>query len=929
MWMDRFRIAHLNVRSLTAHMDDFRNLVLDGDYDIIGITETWLSGSVADNLLFIDGYQMERCDRLSRGGGVALYIKNNIKYVKLSSGIQIEQLWIKFELSGDIFSIGIVYKPPTTNYSDFFVNLETTLSDIIPSVNHAFCLGDFNVNLLNINSAETAFVCDFLEGLGLHQIVDVPTRVTDSSVSLIDFILCTSTDNILDKGVVPVDFSDHSLVFCVVNTNIIKPEVQYKTIRNFKYLNYNQFQSDLRSIPWNNIYFMDDIDEKISFISDTITTLLNIHAPFVTYRLTKKYAPWFTDGLRAIKKDRDKALTKFKRTKSQADGDNYRILRNMLTSAVRREKKNYYVTSSNSKNSKQIWSDLRLLDIKPSKGNSIPEDLADVELINNNFINSIPKLKVHSDTVRFYMTNKITDANFKFHTVSENQVFDILTKVRSTATGSDGLNIKSINLCIPFLLPYLTHIINYCLERNVFPSAWKRALVVPIPKVARVESLQQLRPISILPTMSKILESLMHAQLSNYLISNKIIPATQSGFRKGHGCSTALLAVLDDIINNVDKGKLTILALLDFSKAFDTLCHEIMCAIFHYVGLSEDAAILLKNYLTDREQAVRYGSEVSGFLGLRSGVPQGSILGPLLFILYTSSFRSAFLSCLSHYYADDTQVYLSFLPEESSQAISAINFDLSSFTTMSKNHNLILNSDKSIVVIFGKKTDRERFNETHSHSIVINNNPLQIKQSARNLGLIMDNEFRFSEHVSKRLQIAYMNLKLIFQHRRVLNKQLKTALCEAFVLSQLTFCDTVYGPCISSLVAGRIQKLQNSCVRLIFGIRKYDHISHAFVENGWLKMDQRRYLHTVCLYHKILDEKSPPYLYNRIRFRTDVHNVNLRFKGKLTIPAHHKALFERSFSYRIAKDLNDFPDSIICLSQGRFRKFVRTKLLIS
>lgn len=186
----------------------------------------------------------------------------------------------------------------------------------------------------------------------------------------------------------------------------------------------------------------------------------------------------------------------------------------------------------------------------------------------------------------------------------------------------------------------------------------------------------------------------------------------------------------------------------------------------------------------------------------------------------------------------------------------------------------------------------------------------------------MDQNLRFQEHINACLQKAYLNLKLLFQHRHVLNRNIKTMLCEALVLSHLNFCDVLYGPCITKRIANSIQKLQNSCIRLIFGIRKYDHISQAYKHSGWLLMNERRHLHLLCLFHKILINKSPPYLYEKIRFRTDIHNINIRFKGKLTIPSHNTTLYERSFSYLIAKYLNDFSENINRMSSATFKRIV-------
>lgn len=326
-----------------------------------------------------------------------------------------------------------------------------------------------------------------------------------------------------------------------------------------------------------------------------------------------------------------------------------------------------------------------------------------------------------NETKLFYEINVKSSVNshLTFVSIDEIEVLKIISGIKSNATGADGINILTLNLCIPYLLPYITHIINFCLMNSVFPTSWKKAHVIPIPKISNPQNFNDLRPISILPTLSKVLEKAIENQMLEHLNKNNIIQATQSGFRSGHSCTTALLKITDDVLEAFDKGKLTLLILLDYSKAFDTLNHNILNAVLHFIGFNESSLNLLSDYLTNRSQAVKYESNISNYLCLDKGVPQGSILGPLLFSIYTSNFPTAFASCSQHYYADDTQLYFSFSLEESVQAISALNYDLINLGVFSRNHCLKLNSSKTKAIIFGKKVLRENFLVNFSKGIKI------------------------------------------------------------------------------------------------------------------------------------------------------------------------------------------------------------------
>lgn len=918
----KLKCAHLNVRSLVSHFEYVKNAILLHDIDIMAMTETWLDDSISNNLLHIQGYNIHRVDRLSRGGGVGVYVKTNIKYDVFTTNKHIEQIWMKINVNWVNIAFGVIYNPSRNNYVNFLNDFETTLSTIIPLYDDIICTGDFNIDLLDYNSKFTELMHNTFEGLGLTQIVNQPTRITETSATLLDYVLSSKEElvSVLAVKHIP-DVSDHELVIFTVNYKFEVPGVKYVNSRDFKNLNYDRFDADLRSIPWNIIYELDNIDSKIDFLNDTITTLLDIHAPFKTYRLTKPYAPWLTDVIKIMIIDRDRALKKYRITNNPRHWKNYKQLRNMVTVAIKREKKAYYATKLKNKSSKEIWSTLKNILNTNKKDTILPDNINNVDMCNNYFINAVPNLIPDNETIKFYENNLKPNVNslLTFKLITEIDTLKIIAGIKSKATGADNINILTLHICLPFLAPYITHIINYCLQNSIFPTCWKKAQVIPVPKISNPSSFNDLRPISILPALSKVLEKAIESQVKKHLNKNNIIQPTQSGFRSGHSCTTALLKITDDVIESYDRGKLTILILLDYSKAFDTINHILLKSMLKYIGLSDSALNLLYNYITDRSQAVKYQGNISRFLSVNKGVPQGSILGPLLFSIYTSDFPSTFISCLQHYYADDTQLYMSFNVEESIQAMSALNYDLHNMVTYSKNHCLNLNSAKTTAIMFGKRNIREHFLANYSTSIKISKDILKFSDTIKSLGLWIDKDLRFTYHISRNLQKAYANLKAIYQNRLILDSKTKILLCESLVLSQMNYCDVIYDKCLNNVDINRIQKLQNSCLRLIFGIRKYDHISYTFQHIKWLKMKNRRELHSACCFYKILKTKTPAYLYNKITFRTDVHTLNLRHKNTLTTPMHCTQFFKRSFSYNISKCINNLPFELVSKNSRTFR----------
>lgn len=923
-----FYTAHVNICSIMAHLTEFFDIVRRESFHVVGITETWLRPGIESDILQIDGYKFVRRDRFCRrGGGLGVYVKSNLKFDIIKTSDEIEQLWIKLFLDDFTVAFGIVYKPPEQSYVDFFSKFEATASEIMFQVEQVICVGDFNIDLMRPEAPNSRYAYKIFEGLGLKQLINEPTRLTDNSATMIDLILSNDHIGTISSGTIPDRIADHQLVFSKFKINTSKGSQVFKIIRDYKEINIVNFENQLESIPWRGIYDINDVDKKVEFITDNIRAVLNIHAPERLVRISKKNAPWLTTQIRKMMADRDKFKRIYRKNRNSSDLITYKRLRNQVTYALEREKKDYF---SRQFSQSDRWKSLKLLKIK-KKGSAqdLPDHINDPNKINNFFANYGGDLPLDPSILSYYRSRRFgSKREFNFSSVSEIDILNIIVKLKTGAMGFDGINLFTLNLCIPFLLPYITHVINFCIGKSVFPREWKKAKIIPVAKVTNPEAFCDLRPISILPIMSKILEKVLEAQLVEYVYAENVIPQHQSGFRRGHSSMTALSKTTDDIFHASDQGKTTALILLDYSRAFDSLNHELLDAILEFIGISPNSRRLIANFTGGRCQAVFINGIISSFLELNRGVPQGSILGPLLYVIYVSQFSRCFLSCLFHYYADDTQMYLSFSPSESDQAVAAINYDLSSISEFSKKHCLRLNISKSAIMVFGG--GRSDFEDNYRNCIVVDGEQIMFQKNIKSLGLVIDQDLRFTDHINKKLRSAYISLKLIYQNRTVLSRPLKSMLCDSLVLSQLNYCDTIYGPCLTKSDAVRVQRLQNSCLRLIFGVRKFDHISHYLRTNGWLNMSERRYLHTICFFREILKTKIPLYLYNKITFRSEVHDVIVRSRGRLSIPKHSLRLFERSFSYQIVNLLNKLPFDILEIgSRRRFRVKIFENLISS
>ena len=397
-----------------------------------------------------------------------------------------------------------------------------------------------------------------------------------------------------------------------------------------------------------------------------------------------------------------------------------------------------------------------------------------------------------------------------------------------------------------------------------------------------------------LPAISKIIEKIACRQICHFFANNRRLDHLQSAYKKFHSTATALLHITDDIYQATDKSLVTILILLDYSKAFDTANHNIILAKLQSFGFKGEALEWVKSYLSDRKQKVKNDLGESEWIHLQNGVPQGSILGPLLFLVLVSDLHKSILNGKYHMYADDTQIYYHCKWSEVATVIPKINQDLDRVLNFSTNNCLRLNAGKSYFIIIGSKPNLTKLKDINLPPVVLDNKNIERKLHVKNLGVIFDETMSFTNHVNKMISTAHFKLKQSYRFKNFLTQESKTSICEGYILSHFNYCDTIYNN-ISELLKQKIQKVQNSCTRFIFGFKKYDHISSHFAQLKSLKMEERRSVHGLTTMHKIVTKISPDYLVSKIKFHNNLHNYNTRNKNKIVVGASRTTTYDRSF----------------------------------
>lgn len=895
---------------------DFSELVRSEGFDIVMVTETWLNGENVSAILSIPGYSFCHKDRLrGRGGGVAAYVSLKYDYslfeFDFQTNEQLEYLIFKTRIQKRVFAFCVFYRPPNTNINTFLDDFDNIFSTICISVDEVVCLGDFNVDFFNVSNP----VSNCFQAYNLTQILNEPSRISGRSSTLIDPIFVSDVDLVTSTGTLPADtFSDHRLVYCELLFNVDIAQPMIITYRCFDNFNYQSFSSDLISLPWYNFIRQSNIDLKLDIFNQFITSLFDKHAPLKQSRITKRRAPWLTPNLKLIMKERDKALQKFKRSNNADDWVNYKQLRNFTLSVVRKEKRAYLKSICEKHCLRKTWSTMKSLNICRNSNASLPNHLCNPNLINNYFSSYYQHTTNNcDDKIKFYSSNILSpNLRFTFSMVTTEDVNKILHSLESTSLGIDNISIKMLKYCSPFIDKYILHLVNYIVENSSYPTIWKEAIGIPIPKKTNPQEISDLRVISILPAISKIVDKILFNQIYSYFVSNKLLPDSQCGFRKGYSTGTALANVTSSIIKAQDEGLVSVLVLLDFSKAFDTISHDLLVSKLNYYGFDESSLALVTSYLIGRYVSIKCGSEFSERTSILSGVPQGSVLGPLFFIIYSADILQSIKKCQVQAYADDMQLFLSFKSCDCERASAVINQELETINSHSFQHGLNFNAGKSYMMVFGSKHGVALVKDTLN--ISINGIKLTFVDNYRNLGLVLDSRMRYREHIVQLMQKAYAALRILYANRNILNFKLKKMLCESLVLSHFNYCDFIYGPCLDLRDRGKVQKVQNTCVRLIYGLRKYDHVSSYISNLKWLNMNSRRDFHLCNFLIRLLrTEHSSTLLKNFFVPRYAVHDRQCRFRDKFTIPQHRTALYKRSFVYNAITIYNRIPGDILAI----------------
>ena len=441
-----------------------------------------------------------------------------------------------------------------------------------------------------------------------------------------------------------------------------------------------------------------------------------------------------------------------------------------------------------------------------------------------------------------------------FSPIDLHQITLIISAAKPSTCLLDSIPTRLLKDVLPEASNSLLDMINLSLLSGYVPQSFKVAVIKPLLKKPTLdpEVLANYRPISNLPFLSKILEKAVANQLCDFLHNNSLFEDFQSGFRVHHSTETALVKVTNDLLMASDKGLISVLVLLDLSAAFDTIDHQILLQrLEHQIGIKGTALSWFKSYFLDRSQFVHVNDESSMQTKVCHGVPQGSVLGPLLFSLYMLPLGNIIRnhSINFHCYADDTQLYLSIKPDATNQLtkLQACLKDIKSWMTY---NFLMLNSDK---------TEVHLRNSLSRDLVTLDGITLASSSTVKNLGVVFDQDLSFNVHIKQILRPAFFHLRNIAKIRRIVSQADAEKLVHAFVTSRLDYCNSLLSGC-SNKSLRTLQLIQNAAARVLTGTKIRDHISPILASLHWLPIKSRIEFKIILLTYKALHGQAPSYL---------------------------------------------------------------------
>ena len=826
------RIVGCNVRSLSRKK--LIDVKLSLDCEILCICESWALDGTDNALFYWDGKSIFRNDRTTgTGGGLLTYVSDSFSpYCNVDEGLQIMHTSIEVQAlvfekpTYKNFIVLNVYRPPSGDVDIFILKLKEIIKKVDRTRFELWLTGDTNLNTRDRNNYGTKELFDLCRETSLKRLIEGITRPNehDNGGTCLDHII-TDCEIVSHSGILDCLIADHKAVFaCRKKPRETNDPVSFKG-RSYRKYDQDDLREFLIHLNWLDFNGTSDPEIQWCFIFNALIEYLDTTCPIREFTIKKTRDPWVTPETVELINDRQYCLAESRLTNNR---DLLRAAGRMRNQIQRQleNSQNTYVLSVLEKcegDPIKFWREINALVNPVSKNLTIQleneltgekiaiEDTA--EYINTYFANIghdlFSKLPVSGIIIPDPVFDDDEEELDIDDLIDHDHVLSLIKKINiNKSCGLPGINSRVLKDALMFLSHELTIIFKNSIKEGIFPESWSSGLLVPIPKKGNLKSIKNWRPITLLPLPGKLLEKIIHKVLSSHLENNAILNDSQFGFRPNRGTSDAIFNVLKDLYDARDDGKVTIACYIDFCKAFDSVHHLTLIHKICQLNVHSKIKKWLMEYLAHRSHSTIANGKVSNQSNVSFGVPQGSILGPLLFVLFINDLGDQIQNCRYTMYADDVVLYASH--KNSREALVLLQDDLDRVGQWCQNNYMTVNTTKSMVMYFGSNTKLAGLDNPR---LFLNDSALPSCATYPYLGVELDSKLSLTPHIRKLKKSLGNKIYKISKLRKNMSLAITIKVYKVMILPSIEYCSFYTGSAHSAELI-KLQRLQNHALRI-------------------------------------------------------------------------------------------------------------------
>ena len=773
---------------------------------------------------------------------------------------------------------------------------------------------------------------------GMTPLISKPTRVTATTATLIDNFFTNSVGMDPIIGIIPIEISDHYPICYVVPKITETSKADPISKRKFTVPNMEKFKKLLEDSNWDEVMHEQDTQAAYNLFHNKFTKAFEKSFPYKkTTKMAAKEIPWLTEGMKKSIITKHKLYAAQIKHPTQHTIKVYKEFKNKLTHLIRKEERKYYhdKIETNKQNLRQTWKYINQAINRRKKvkvktkfikiGANRSDNNKDIADQFNKFFTHVGTSldsKIPTTNINPISFIKKNYENTMFLTPCHNtEISKIIDQLKICATGWDEVPSTIIKDNKPILTSIIVHIINLSLTQGHFPEQLKIANIIPIFKAGDLEEVGNYRPVSLLTVFSKIFERVFYERLKSFLKIQKILFELQFGFREAHSTYMAITILMDKIIKALEKGHYVIGVFLDFSKAFDTVNHNILLKKLNHYGIRGVANKWIASYLENRKQFCTFNTQSSKMETITCGVPQGSILGPLLFLIYINDLGTISEKLTSILFADDSNLFAEGSNLKNLQDV--VNSEIPTLVNWLQSNRLSLNIKKTHVMVFGRLSEEAK----KQVAVNINGQILDVVVNTKFLGLMLDDSSNWKAHVKYITQKLAKSIGILSQARKVFDRKTLIQLYYSFIYPYINYCNLSWGNAQDSTL-WPIYRLQKVAIRIVFNIKSRNSSRVECNKFKILRLPEVHLLNIGIFMHKYKSESLPPIFNDFFDENRISHNYMTRNASKLRVPKVRTTLADRYIRKTGVKFWNNIEENLdTATTLCTFKKLLKTYLV--